>query len=45
MKPVCETDKIMYGYQHGILKRSHTIPSGSDICDDWVYGDQEKESQ
>lgn len=45
MKPLCETDKIMYAYQHGTLHREHTIASGSEICDYWVYGDKVKDPE
>ena len=45
MKPLCETNKIMYSYQHGILHREHTIASGSESCDYWVYGDKVKETE
>ena len=40
MKPLCETDKYMFAYQHGILNRKHTIADGGDICDYWVVGDK-----
>lgn len=41
MKPLCETDKVMFAYQHGKLYRQHTIASGSKICDYWVVGDKD----
>ena len=40
MKPLCETDKVMFAYQHGTLHREHTIAGGADICDYWVVGDK-----
>ena len=45
MKPLCETDKIMYSYQHGTLHREHTIASGSEISDYLVYGDKVNETE
>lgn len=45
MKPLCETDSVMFAYQHGILHREHTIASGSDICDYWIVGDKVKDPQ
>lgn len=45
MKPLCETDSVMFAYQHGTLHRDHTIASGGDICDYWVVGDQVKNPQ
>lgn len=43
MKPLCETDSIMFAYQHGTLHRDHTIAEGSDICDYWIVGDKIKD--
>ena len=40
MKPLCETDKVMFAYQHGRLYRDYTIASGGEICDYWAVGDK-----
>lgn len=40
MKPLCETDKTMFAYQHGKLYRDYTIASGGEICDYWSVGDK-----
>ena len=40
MKPLCETDKYMFAYQHGKLFRKNTIASGGKICDYWIVGDK-----
>ena len=40
MKPLCETDKYMFAYQHGTLYREHTIADGAEICDYWIVGDR-----
>lgn len=40
MKPLCETDRIMFEYQHGKLYREHTIASGGQVCDYWSVGDK-----
>ena len=45
MKPLCETDKVMFAYQHGILYREHTIAGGEKICDYWAVGDKTKKSR
>lgn len=42
MKPLCETDSVMFAYQHGVLHRNHTIAAGNDTCDYWVVGDKVK---
>ena len=45
MKPLCETDRIMFAYQHGRLYRKQTIASGGEICDYWTVGDQTENPQ
>ena len=40
MRPLCETDKYMFAYQHGTLYREHTIADGAEICDYWIVGDR-----
>ncbi|MCR5716842.1 MAG: L-2-amino-thiazoline-4-carboxylic acid hydrolase [Lachnospiraceae bacterium] len=40
MRPLCETDKVMFAYQHGVLHREHTIASGGSMCDYWTVGDR-----
>ena len=39
---LCETDKLMFAMQHGILHREHTIARGEAMCDYWIVGDQVK---
>lgn len=45
MPPLCETDKLMFEMQHGVLHREHTIAGGDGICDYWVVGDKFKNPQ
>ena len=45
MRPLCETDKIMFAYQHGRLYRENTIASGGKICDYWSVGDKTADPQ
>lgn len=42
MKPLCETDRVMFAYQHGKLYREHTIAEGAGVCDYWSVGDRVK---
>lgn len=42
MKPLCELDAVMFSYQHGTLRREHTIASGGEMCDYWIVGDKVK---
>ena len=42
MKPLCETDRVMFAYQHGKLYREHTIAEGVGVCDYWSVGDRVK---
>ena len=42
MKPLCETDRVMFAYQHGKLYREHTIAEGAGVCDYWSVGDRMK---
>lgn len=42
MKPLCETDSVMFAFQHGKLYREHTIAEGAGVCDYWVVGDRMK---
>lgn len=45
MTPLCETDKVMFAYQHGRLIRNETIASGGSMCDYWSVGDQMEDPQ
>lgn len=45
MTPLCETDKVMFAYQHGKLYRDYTIASGGKICDYWSVGDKMQNPQ
>ena len=45
MKPLCETDKVMFAYQHGRLYRDYTIASDGEICDYWAVGDKVENPQ
>ena len=40
MGPLCETDKLMFEMQHGVLHRKYTIAKGDPICDYWIVGDK-----
>lgn len=40
MPALCQTDSVMFAYQHGVLHRKHTIASGDDVCDYWITGNQ-----
>lgn len=40
MPPLCLLDQLMFEMQHGVLHREHTLASGDDVCDYWVYGDR-----
>ena len=40
MGPLCQTDKIMFQMQHGVLHRDFTLAGGDRMCDYWVVGDQ-----
>lgn len=39
---LCNIDYTTIGMMHSVLKREHTIASGGDICDYWIYGDKIK---
>lgn len=45
MPALCNIDYVTIGMMHSVLKREHTIASGGDICDYWIYGDKVKDPQ
>ena len=42
MPLLCELDKVMIGFQHGVLHREQTIASGGGCCDYFITGDREQ---
>lgn len=40
MPYLCQTDEVMFKFQHGVLHRDYTLAVGDCMCDYWVVGDK-----